>query len=46
MTFKKVMAKETPVVIVARNLEIPSEMVAAAKKQILSCFNHGKQPVV
>lgn len=29
---KKVMAKETPVVIVARNLEIPSEMVAAAKK--------------
>lgn len=30
--FKKVMAKETPVVIVARNLEIPSEMVAAAKK--------------
>jgi HPr kinase/phosphorylase len=29
---KKVMAPETPVVIVARNLEIPSEMVAAAKK--------------
>ena len=29
---KKVMTKETPVVIVARNLEIPSEMVAAAKK--------------
>lgn len=29
---KKVMAKETPVVIVARNLEIPSEMVAAAEK--------------
>ena len=29
---KKVMAKETPVVIVALNLEIPSEMVAAAKK--------------
>ena len=29
---KKVMAKETPVVIVARNLEIPSGMVAAAKK--------------
>ncbi|MDM7653288.1 HPr(Ser) kinase/phosphatase [Lactococcus cremoris] len=29
---KKVMAKETPVVIIARNLEIPSEMVAAAKK--------------
>lgn len=29
---KKVMAKETPIVIVARNLEIPSEMVAAAKK--------------
>lgn len=29
---KKVMAKETPVVIVARNLEIPCEMVAAAKK--------------
>ena len=29
---RKVMAAETPVVIIARSLEIPSEMIAAAKK--------------
>lgn len=38
------MAKETPVVIVARNLEIPSEMVAAAKSLTLFYFNRVKQP--
>lgn len=31
--FKKVMTEVTPCVIVARDLEIPEEMVAAAKKQ-------------
>ena len=41
---KKVMAKETPVVIVARNLEIPSEMVAAAKKSDIVLLQSREAP--